>query len=224
MPMSEIQIAPVDKGRFYRPEKAWDAAREIIRDFLIEADVPVATYRLRAHKHVRWMGNPDRPLKVSRYEGHGIVITVKPPGLGNDSSWEYVLIGEFDDWDAKSIFHHLRRAIDANGPTGPAEPDPEIVEEAQPVTASVAVQPTKKLTLAEKIAALEVTASRNKPREQRLAELAATIEKRRQAIVAIQSEIDQLEAEQISVMEAIDGDTECHEAQRSIAALEGLLA
>lgn len=86
------------------------------------------------------------------------------------------------------------------------------------------VAPVKKMTLAEKIAALEITASRNKPREQRLSQLAAEIEQRRQEIVAIQSKIDQLEAEQISVMEAIEGDAECHEAQRSIAALEGLLA
>lgn len=223
--MSEIQITHVDKGRFFKPDKAWEAARAIIQDFLIEADVPAATYKLRAHKHVRWMGNPVRPLKVSRYDEHGIVITVKPPGCGNDSSWEYLLVGDFPEWDAKSIFHHLRRAIDADGPTGPAEPDPDFFEESAPVPVAPApVAPVKKMTLAEKIAALEITASRNKPREQRLSQLAAEIEQRRQEIVAIQSKIDQLEAEQISVMEAIEGDAECHEAQRSIAALEGLLA
>lgn len=118
------------------------------------------------------------------------------------------------------IFHHLRRHLAPDGPTGPAEPDPEVNEPVEPQPQ----EPQKKMTLTERIAALEATASRNKPREAKIAALGEEIGRKRQAVAAIQAEIDQLEAAQLKIMDEIEGDKECHEAQRSIAALEGLLA
>ena len=221
--MPEIVITEVDSGRFFtKTEKVWGVAASLIRDFLVDADAPAGKYAIRVHKQVRWMGNPTSPIKVSRYEGHGIILTVKPPSWGNGSSWEYLLNGQFPDWDAKMIFHHLRRHISPDGPTGPAEPDPEVNEQVEPEPQPQGPRP--KMSLTERIAALEATASRNKPREAQITKLTDEIAIKRRAMAALQTEIDQLEAEQLRIMDEIEGDKACHEAQQAIAALEGLLA
>ncbi len=203
--------------------KAWNAAMEIIAALVIEVGEDRGPYRVCVYRQVRWKGNHTaNPVKLSLYE-HGLVyLTVKTPINGNESVFEYSIRGEFSGWNPSRLFHKLRDAIVLANAALPAEEPP--VTTVKTVPPAVVTTPAAKLTVVERIAKLEATAHRNAGREADLQALRQTKERRLAEMQAIKVSIDDLETTELKLMEEIDKDEECREAQRAMATLESLLS
>lgn len=222
-----IRITKFECGKFNKnpnqDRKTWEAAQELLTELLTEANTFDGDYVVRVHRKIRWQGNHENvPYKVSRYEHGKVYVTVKPLGKGNDSVFEYAISGAFERWNERAAYFAIRDYIDellfvAQQPAAAETKEAPVVQEAT-------VTPPQKLSVVERIARLEAAAVRNQEREAEIEQITNRIEAVRQEVAERQATIKQLEAEQLNLMEAMEADTECREAQESLAALEKLLA
>ncbi len=207
--------------------KAWEAAIVIITNLLEEVGT-IGHYHVRTYRQVRWKGNHGAvPVKVNLCENRILYLTVKTPENGNSSVFEYAIRGTFPSWDCSDLFTKIENYIaDANAaepakeePVTPVKPAP-----VAPTPPAPPAPPTKKLTVVERIAQLEAVSQRNAGRETALQALRAKKDEHTADLQRVQALITRLETEELQLMEDIENDNECREAQKALATLESLLS
>lgn len=208
-------IVEFDTGPFTRNQeqhtKTWQAARDIVAELLPALSLPAGEYRLKPISKVRWQGpRLAVPFKVGVPQ-HGLVfLTIKPPRADNDGVFEYGLRGLSNQWDplavTEQISQHIKQLESAS---------PPVVEEPPPAP--------EKLSIADKVALLEQTAARNSVRQGQLAELQVKRAAMQRELAIVQEKLNATELEELKILEEIENDRECIEAQESLAALRKIL-
>jgi hypothetical protein len=200
-------------GRFGNPRlndpRVWEAAVAIATELLMQLGY-FGKFTLKPSRKVRWQGNHALLFKASRHDDDALVLTIKPSGLGNDSAYEYALVGRFKDWDARLAYFKVKELTQAAGVNDPEE------------TATVKTEKPK-ADLATRITQLQATAARNDSRRKQIEELHDKQAKVRAQIAALEADLNGLETNELQLLDEIEQDRECVEASQALEVLEKLL-
>ena len=212
---------------------------------LLEMTAEDGDYIMRVNRQVTWRGNPKAPYKLSATRQDWLFVVVKPPESGNGSVFEYMLRAQGGTkWNSAKVETNIRNHIaELNGeverperlavvadsitvskPVEPKLPAPTEPAPAQAAGAPLKAQEPEELpALSESVKKLEELAGRNNHRQARLAELATVKAEEQSKLAAIQQRIADLEEEELKVIEQMENDRECMNAQTALATLRTLM-
>lgn len=220
--------------------RAWDEATAIAFGLLTEVGWD-GRFALRPTRRARWQGHVPHPWRIIRPEHHGVVLTIKPPGHGNDQVFDYHLRGLGEDWNAEAAFLVLSELVARKSQSADAADDElghelerELVEfeneleaeseaSIEPVVATAAVAVTVGQTLLAKIQQLQKTASRSSKADKELADLRVQIDIARGNLKRMQETLDGLLAREAKLLAQQDPHDEVVAARRMLETLAELV-
>jgi hypothetical protein len=218
---AEITVS-LDQGSFRDAgdPKVWKAAQGILCQ-LLTAVVPAGgEYIARIVKKTRWQGNHDVPFKLGPAQLGWIYLTIKVPDTGNGEVYDYAIRAKAGTpWLPDQMQNRIREHIERLAAEAAARP------RAIPTPTPAAPVPVVSAAdrVSDRVARLEQLATRNDERIRALTALSQEKVQYREQLAEMQRRVADVEARELALMEEMDSDKECVEAQESLAALRRLL-
>lgn len=205
------------------------SASLILHELLNKANMPLGRYHLQTYRKMRWHGYHAVPYKIGIHQHGCVYITIKPPGSGNETAYEYKLGGKFNGWDAarthELLLAHIHQELHPDNSLREHDPEPELTLPETPAVPAPTVPVTEipTLKISERVAKLEATASRNNRREEQLAKLRSLRAEHQRQIIELQDKISGIENQELQTLEEMEADTECLAAIEALNTLRSLL-
>jgi hypothetical protein len=211
--MPSIQLAATNE-RNRESAAAWRDSVVVLEQLLAEAKLD-GEFTLRPVRQVRWnvQANGRGAVKLLHVHNHALLLRVRPPKADNGSVWEYALQPP-RGLDPLSVLAGCNEALDRwhDKPAVPA------------ADASPPPQASQEVNLLDLFARLQRARERSRERTRQL----AAIDQQRQALQAevreLHEAIGELDQEELRVLAAAETDTEADQAEKVLAALQGMLA
>lgn len=200
--------------------KTFGEAGEDLLNFLERSQIH-GSFQARAICKSRWKAEKVINLKVkmARPPQHGVIVTIRPESGDNGDVWEYLVDGV--NWPPEQLFARFGEAVDKENHILKLERERSQQREAEK-TAATTLGSTNG-SLFDRIRDLEEKAGRNKARQRQLDDLGQEEQKLRDEIARLEKELAQIEKTQLKVLEQMDDDKECQEANQALDALRKLL-